>query len=108
MGWFCYYCASKDNPDEMNNICSNCENDREQVMLMKPSVRRRKCYECGHMHRYGFFCHVYCYSADNDGDNDDNDDDDDDDDDDSDNDNNGDNNEKDNGIYFPNRFSKSF
>jgi hypothetical protein len=85
MGWFCYYCASNDNPDEQVNICSNCESDREQLRLMKPTVRRRKCYECGHMHRLGFFCHVYCYNAADDGGNDDDMDDNDDNDDENDN-----------------------
>jgi len=78
MGWFCYFCASNDNPDEHVNICSNCDTDREQVRFMKPTIRRRKCYECGHAHRYRFFCHVYCHNIDDnigDGDSDDEDED---------------------------------
>ncbi|RYH29961.1 hypothetical protein EON65_06765 [archaeon] len=62
MVWFCLRCGRKNLQEAAK--CSKCDLEKELAQSFAVIKRLRMCEECGHIHREGYYCHVYTEAAD--------------------------------------------
>ena len=58
MPWECLGCGLRNK--DVAGTCEECALDKEVATTMIVKNKKHMCRDCGHKHRQGEYCHVYC------------------------------------------------
>ena len=64
--WECMNCGRKNSTADDMDMCGGCAMEKEAAMIMIVQKKKRKCEECGHLHRENEYCAVFCEAAEDD------------------------------------------